>query len=415
MTRTVVALFDDYDTANSAVQELINNGFNREDISYMANDPSGDYARRLGIPQTGAAAQDVRKETTETSGAGVGAGIGAAVGGIGGILIGLGALMIPGIGPVVAAGPLAAVLSGLVGAGAGAVAGGILGALVDMGIPEETASYYAEGIRRGGTLITVRTDDYMSDRAVEVLNRHNPVNLKERVGEWRQTGWTGFRQERMGSDYQTSPSAEEQRRMEEEHQIPDTGMGPQGMGPQGTMGMGQDVHGTGSGQGTYGMGRDVYGSGSIHDADIRENRQSSGPMAPREIDAGGDTFGGEGTVGSEYGNVGSRGGGLPETEVPPSERPMGAGRDYGDYSIYDARFRNDFQRSPYSRDYSYAEYEPAYHYGYDMAHNDVYRGKRWEDIEPNIRRDWERDHPNTWDRFRDSIRNAWEDVKDALD
>jgi hypothetical protein len=189
MARTVVALYDDFASANAAVRELTDNGIPRDDISLLASDATGEYGRYV----TG----DAAMETSATAqGAGVGAGIGAVIGGLGGLLIGLGALAIPGIGPVLAAGPLAAALTGLAGAGAGAVAGGItgglIGALVDMGVPEETAQYYAEGIRRGGTLVTVRTDDTMTDRAVDILNRHDPIDINERVSQWRESGWAGF-------------------------------------------------------------------------------------------------------------------------------------------------------------------------------------------------------------------------------
>src|SRR5690606_38716981 len=109
-------------------------------------------------------------------GAGVGAGIGAVLGGLGGLLVGLGALTIPGIGPVIAAGPLAAALTGLAGAGAGAVAGGVtgglIGALTGLGVPEENAQYYAEGIRRGGVLVTARVADNRTSEAVDILNRY---------------------------------------------------------------------------------------------------------------------------------------------------------------------------------------------------------------------------------------------------
>jgi hypothetical protein len=104
---------------------------------------------------------------------------------LGGLLVGLGALAIPGIGPVVAAGPLAAALSALAGAGAGAVAGGVtgglLGALMDLGVPRETAEYYAEGVRRGGNLVTINTADHMTNRAVEILNRHHPIDINEQA------------------------------------------------------------------------------------------------------------------------------------------------------------------------------------------------------------------------------------------
>jgi hypothetical protein len=196
MARTVVALYDDFADASDAVRELTDEGFSRENISMMAADPHGEYAGYLGEDEY------VDKSTVAdgtTEGAGVGAGIGAVVGGLGGLLIGLGALVIPGIGPVLAAGPLAAALTGLAGAGVGAVAGGVtgglLGALVNMGIPEESAHYYAEGVRRGGTLVTVRTSDELTDQAVDTLNDHNPVDINSRVTKWREEGWKTYNPE----------------------------------------------------------------------------------------------------------------------------------------------------------------------------------------------------------------------------
>ncbi len=136
MARTVVALYDNFADANAAIRELVDNGFPRDDISIMASDANGEYSRTVG------GTPPASMENT-ASGAGVGAGVGAVIGGLGGLLIGLGALAIPGLGPVIAAGPLAAALTGLAGAGAGAVAGGVagglLGALMDMGIPNQTA------------------------------------------------------------------------------------------------------------------------------------------------------------------------------------------------------------------------------------------------------------------------------------
>ena len=194
MTRTVVALYDDFASANAAVRELVDHGFSRNDVSLIANDYDQRYAPYVDADLHNRA--DVTPESSAAEGAGVGAGIGAVVGGLGGLLVGLGALAIPGIGPVIAAGPLAAALTGLAGAGAGAVAGGVagglLGALVDLGIPEETAGYYAEGIRRGGTMVTIRTNDAMTDQAVDILNRHDPVDINERATQWREAGWTGF-------------------------------------------------------------------------------------------------------------------------------------------------------------------------------------------------------------------------------
>jgi hypothetical protein len=96
---------------------------------------------------------------------------------------------IPGIGPILAAGPIAAALAG---AGAGAVAGGLIGGLIDMGVPEEHAEYYAESVRRGGALVTVRVDESRTDEAERILGEHSAYDIEDRAVQWRSEGWTGY-------------------------------------------------------------------------------------------------------------------------------------------------------------------------------------------------------------------------------
>ncbi|MGX9182370.1 hypothetical protein ACWTU8_32310, partial [Mesorhizobium sp. BHbdii] len=74
----------------------------------------------------------------------------------------------------------------------GGAAGGIVGALTDSGVPEEDAHVYAEGVRRGGTLVTAKVDDPLVSDAERILSQTNSVNLEERRGEYRAGGWTGF-------------------------------------------------------------------------------------------------------------------------------------------------------------------------------------------------------------------------------
>ncbi|HEX8682768.1 MAG TPA: YsnF/AvaK domain-containing protein [Ardenticatenaceae bacterium] len=174
--KTVVGLFDTFAEAQNVVQDLVDSGFSRENISIVANDASGEYA-------------EYDSHGNAADGAMAGAGTGALVGGVLGLLVGVGALAIPGVGPVLAAGPLAATLTG---AGIGAVAGGLLGALVDLGVPEEDANYYTEGVRRGGALVTVAADDARADDAIAIMNRHGAVDLDERTSSWQQSGWSGY-------------------------------------------------------------------------------------------------------------------------------------------------------------------------------------------------------------------------------
>lgn len=177
MTKTIVALYDTVPAAERAVRDLREAGVSESEISLMA-----------------AGAQTPLADDTQT--AEKGAGLGAALGGLGGLLVGLGALTIPGIGPVMAAGPLATAVAALAGAGAGALAGGaaggLLGALVEAGLPEEQASLYAEGVRRGGTLLAVRVPENRHDQARAILDQHNPVNVDERSSDWRKQGWTRY-------------------------------------------------------------------------------------------------------------------------------------------------------------------------------------------------------------------------------
>jgi uncharacterized protein (TIGR02271 family) len=154
MARTVVGHFNDRASADSAYDDLLRSGFDRDDVSIIGRGREGG---------TGLHDDDH-----------VSAGEGAAVGGITGLLLGAAAMLIPGIGPIVAAGPLAAALAGaLTGAATGVVVGGIAGALVDAGVPEEEARYYDERFQKGGYLLTVRADDMEADRARMILRRHH--------------------------------------------------------------------------------------------------------------------------------------------------------------------------------------------------------------------------------------------------
>jgi hypothetical protein len=179
MTQTVTALYDTYDSAVSAVNALETSGIPHSDISIVSNNVENRYNKD--------------RSTNAAEDAGKGAGIGAAVGGVGGLLTGLGLLAIPGVGPVVAAGWLVATAAGAAtGAVVGGAAGGLVGSLTGAGVPERDAHFYAEGVRRGGTLVTARVDDARASTAREILQRYNAVDPSVRGTAYRETGWTSF-------------------------------------------------------------------------------------------------------------------------------------------------------------------------------------------------------------------------------
>ncbi|UPG72488.1 hypothetical protein MVG78_18730 [Roseomonas gilardii subsp. gilardii] len=187
--RTITRLFDTHDHALAAVRDLEAAGFRHEDVSILANNADGRYGDAAVLPGERAEGHADTAENSE-SGAGIGATLGTVLGGGAGLAAGLGALAIPGVGPVVAAGWLVATLTG---AGAGAAAGGLLGALTGAGVSESEAGTYAEGVRRGGTLVTVRSEDARIDEAERILASHGPVDATVREADYRAGGWTGYR------------------------------------------------------------------------------------------------------------------------------------------------------------------------------------------------------------------------------
>jgi uncharacterized protein (TIGR02271 family) len=173
----IVGLFDSRSEAHSTVQQLVNSGFDREDISLVSQDT--DRQSNDGKTHPGISGSDLAVPNDDTSGALKGAGIGAALGGIGGLLAGIAGLAIPVIGPIVAAGPIAAALTAaLGGAGVGAATGGLIGALTDLGVPEDDAKHYQDQVGQGKTLVIVRArDDASAERAADILDSYGAENI----------------------------------------------------------------------------------------------------------------------------------------------------------------------------------------------------------------------------------------------
>jgi len=150
--RTVVGVFDDRDHAQAAAHDLQTAGFRSEDISLVMQ-------QQGTVPERGAG------ETKADEGTVVGASVGAVLGGIAGLAM----LVIPGIGPLLAAGPIAAALGALTG---GAL-GGLIGSFTGLGIPTEHAKRYDAAVRAGSIVIAVRAEDRSAEeRASRILDQH---------------------------------------------------------------------------------------------------------------------------------------------------------------------------------------------------------------------------------------------------
>jgi hypothetical protein len=182
---TILRLYDNYASAARAFNDLERAGIRKSDISIVASNADGWYEHALEpgrIDRDGDGVDDRRE------GADAGAAIGGTVGGIAGLLAGLGLMAIPGLGPVVAAGWLLSTATlGVVGG----VTGGIIGALTQSGVDEDDAHAYAEGVRRGGTLVTARVPEVDRARVEAILDR-GAVNISERASIWEKSGWSRF-------------------------------------------------------------------------------------------------------------------------------------------------------------------------------------------------------------------------------
>jgi len=178
MTQTITRLYDNYDQGLEAVRALKEAGFADREISLVAS-----TATAYGNENESPAAEDAAE----------GAGIGGVVGAAAGLLAGLGIIAIPGIGPVVAAGWLASTVAvGAAGAVAGGATGGIVGSLTSSGVPEDEAHVYAESVRRGDTLLTVRVPDDREIEATRILSRFPNISPDTRAEEYRGAGWNRF-------------------------------------------------------------------------------------------------------------------------------------------------------------------------------------------------------------------------------
>jgi len=420
MTKTVIGTYSTMETALAVVNDLVNAGFQRNTISVIANDPDQKYAGYID-------------HDASADGAAAGAGIGAVVGGLGGLLLGLGALAIPGIGPVIAAGPLAATLAG---AGVGAVTGGIIGALVNMGVPKESAEAYAESVRRGDVLVAAQVPDNQADQATRIMKRQGLVDIERQAQDWRSSGWKGF-------DANAAPYSTTTRTNTKTKTTAATGA-PEGdtfQVVEENLQVGKRAVETGG----------VRVKSSVTEVPVEEEvrlRQEHVEVERRPVDrpataADLNTFK-EGTMEvreTQEQPVVSKEARVVEevrvrknveehtekvrdtvrrtdVEVEPiagktstaTTATRSAATAINPYETYEPDFRSNYQ-STYSGLGSYDRFQPAYRYGYTLATDKRYQGRSWGELEPEARKAWNSQHQNSWEDFKDAIQYSWDKVR----
>lgn len=398
MPQTLLAMFNDYDEASRALDALANAGFTQDQISVISGDTRHESTGR--IQRSG---EDVKP--------GEGAGFGAVVG----TLVGLGAALIPGVGPIIAAGPAWAVLFAGIGAASGAATGGITAGLIDMGVHEEHAQIYEDSLRRGGTLISVHViTDNEADRAEAILSDFGAVDLEHQ----HESNYQDTQPMKTNAPQGSIPSAasgkhsldvgDEERLevVEEELQVGK-----------------REVE-----RGSVRIRKYVTETPVQQDVTLREEhvnierRSVDRPM--READY---AFNEQTIEVHERGEVPviSKTARVIEEVIVSKEitehtetisdtvrrTDVEIEEDTSlDYNRYDNDFRTHYTTNYTNSGYTYDQFTPAYRYGYNLATTAPYRGRTWTEVETDARTRWEERNPGTWEQFKDSIQQAWDRV-----
>lgn len=362
--RTVIGLFDSFDDARSAVDELERNGFERHQIQ-VENEAKGESAFRLST--------DESYSTT-----------------------------------------------------------GLLSGLARAGLPSTDAELYAEGVRRGGTLVIVTAPDDLANRAFDILARHETVDLDERMATWKRSGWSGFGESTgtasiqqpivkgTASKVRTETAVRELKEgekvlpvIEEEMQVGKRQVGKGGIRAY-----------------THVTETPVQENINLRKESVHvERRPVDRPVTDADLSRMRDTTV-EVRATSEEAVVNKQARVIEEVVIGKDvqqktetvrdtvrrtdvevEKFEGKGVTTNvEFEKFDRDFRTHY-KGLNLKGSSYDEYIPGYRYGYTLGLNPKYRTVEWTSFEPEVQLDWEKRNPGTWERFKDTIRYAWDKVR----
>lgn len=352
--KNVIAVYKDFPTANAVVRALVEHGVPRNEISMISLDEQGNFKKEILHLQEG---EDKEERQGLAKGAGAGAGIGAVLGGLGGLLVGLGVFSIPGLGPVLAAGPMAAAITGLAGGAVGAVSGGVVGGLIgmltDMGVPEEKAELYLENIRHGGILVAAHVEDSQALGVRAVMNEYMPLEEEgdelERLPQSAREGSQLAVGNQPAAEIQTvavfPPFSDRLADLEQKHVEEKLAYDPEKAN-------------------AFNPERQTYSVEALtHDP---------GSFIATEFDQG--------------------------------------------FEAFDQDYRQHYAAYLLDSGNAYDYYLPGYQYGYALAADERYRHLDWGELEPQARELWLREpRIGSWEEVRDAVRFAWEDVKAEME
>jgi hypothetical protein len=232
---------------------------------------------------------------------------------------------------------------------------------------------YAEALNRGHVVLTVQAQSMeAADRAADIVEEFNPVDIDERETMWRASGWTGAEILRGGAGAKQTgagaqQSAPEQHGIRPREEAVDFARSEQGLVTPGSMQRGETA-------------------------------------APATVAPASTPISEQSTVQRSGMRIYPRDGGVPNQDSLNILRGDDSGDDSGD-----EYFRSHWQRTFSYTGGTYQEYDPAYRYGQSMAGSSAYHDLPWEHAEPELRSTWEHTYPQSaWDKFKDAVRTGWE-------
>ncbi len=347
---TLVGLFDTRDQAQRAASALREAGFSPNDISVVMShrEDAAEVAAGAGLG--------------EVSAAGAGAVGGTVLGGAAGLALGFGLLTIPGLGPLLAAGPIVAAITG---AGVGAAAGGLLGALTDLGVAEQDAPHYQEGVERGGVLVTVKAPDGRESEAHAILEREGLRHLDEHRKIWKSN--PGYR-------YHTGADTE-----------------------------------IGAGKASVTAARNTPPTATPRSSTMASKKTTDHEGVDRatvDAKAGGTAAGG--TAGALIGAAvgGPVGAGIGAVAGAAMGGAAGVAVDDHDYSSVEPHFRQEWERGPYKASSSWDDASTAYRHGWESHSRPEHKGRSWDQVKPHLEKSWS--GTGSFKDYEPLARSAWE-------
>ncbi len=335
---TVVGLFETRDQAVKAVDALKKAGFAADDMSILMRD-SGQAAD---------VASDAGVADSQGDAAAAGAVGGGLLGGLAGLVLGAGALAIPGIGPIIAAGPIAAMLTG---GALGAATGGIIGALTEAGVPKEEATHYQSGVERGGILLSVKVPDGGEAKARDILKKGGLHDLEHHRAQWEKNPDHRY-------DIEASPAKSMAKSKTTKETTAMSGKHEESKGVVGTAGGGA--------------------AGALAGAGI--GAAVGGPVGA--------------AVGAGIGAVaGSAAGGAV------------------DYAAHEPELRREYESSltkskKGSTTHSWDEVSPAYRYAWESHDQPEYKGKSYDQVSAHLKKNWT--GTGSYADYEPHVKAAWE-------